>query len=550
MVSTILVSSLSRLSAASGDPSQANESTAPAEQMLRTVGSAIIVGIGYYVGTRIGFAFTPTGQPNSTFWPPNSILLAALLLAPRRAWWLMLLAVLPGHLLAQLQTGVPLWTAVGWFITNTGEALIGAYCITQLAPQKRNLFDSVHGVLIFVLFGVLVAPLATSFLDAAAVVLTHWGRHYWPLGAERFWTNALAELTVVPTIALLISHGVPWCRKAGVARRWEASLLAVGTALVTVAVFCVPLLSATTTPALLYAPLPFLLWATIRFGARGLSLTLLCTVLISIWCTLHVREPFPYTSMPQNILSLQILFCLVAVPLLILSAVIAEAQGTQESLRRMSVSLIEAQEQERRRIARELHDDLGQELALVQANLGGLIQESNESLRPGLNQLSDLLMHVSTAAHEISHGLYPSQLEYVGLAAAVRRLCEDIRHGRHLLIQEAVADLPNRLHPSISLCLYRVAQEALHNIISHSQARNVQVELGADNERILLCIIDDGLGFDLSRIESGLGLPSMRERVRSVGGFIDITSGPKVGTKVTVSVPINKRLGDDIQLVA
>jgi len=462
----------------------------------------------------------------------------------------LLLAVLPAHLFAQLQTGVPLWTAVSWFITNTGEALVGAYCITQLAPQTKNVFDSVRGVLIFVLFGVLVAPLATSFLDAAAVVLTHWGRHYWPLGAERFWTNALAELTVVPVIVTLISHGVSRGRKDGAGRRSEAGLLAVGTLLVTVAVFGVPSLSPATTPALLYAPLPFLLWATIRFGARGLSLSLLCTALISIWCTLHVREPFPYASMPQNILSLQILFCLVAVPLLFLSAVIAEAEGTQESLRRMGVSLIEAQEQERRRIARELHDDLGQELALLQANLDGLIEESNESLRPGLNQLSDLLIHASTAAREISHDLYPSQLQYVGLAAAVRRLCDDVSRGKHFSIQVAVGNLPHRLHPSVSLCLYRVTQEALHNIISHSRARNVKVELGADCKRILLGIIDDGLGFDLSRTGSGLGLPSMRERVRSIGGSIEIRSGSKAGTRVEVTVPINEGRTEDISRVA
>lgn len=550
MVSTSLVSSLLKVSALPKRPSESHESSTSAQQSLKAIGPAVLVGIGYYIGTLIGFAFTPSGQPNSTFWPPNAILLAALLLAPRRIWWLLLLAVLPTHLFAQLQTGVPLWTAVGWFITNTGEALIGAYCVTQLAPRTKNVFHSVRGVLIFVLFGVLVAPLATSFLDAAAVVLTHWGRHYWPLGAERFWTNALAELTVVPTIVLFISHGVPGWWKAGVARRWEAAFLVVGTVFVTVVVFGGPSLSPATTPALLYAPLPFLLWATIRFGSRGLSLSLLCTVLISIWCTLHVREPFPYASMPQNILSLQILFCLVAVPLLFLSAVIAEAEETQMSLRRMSISLIEAQEQERRRLARELHDDLGQELALVEVNLGELIEDSDESLKPSLNQLSDLLIHASTSAREISHGLYPSQLEHVGLAAAVKRLCEDIRQGKHLSIQVAVSNLPSRLPPSDSLCLYRVAQEALHNIISHSQAKNVKVDLSADGERILLQIIDDGLGFDVARIGSGLGLPSMRERVRSVGGCIDITSSPKAGTKVEVTVPIEEARRDDIHQVA
>jgi signal transduction histidine kinase len=535
LVGTSLVSSFSKVSWLLKEQSETTESSGSVFDM-RSVASVMLVGIAYYIGTRIGFAFTPNGQPNSTFWPPNAIFLAALLLARRRKWWMLLLAVLPAHLAAQLQTGVPVWTAVGWFITNTGEALIGAYCITRFAPPRR-VFDSARGVLIFLGFGVLIAPLATSFLDAAAVVLTNWGRYYWPIGAQRFWTNALAELTVVPTIVLFSSNGFSWIRKATIARWWEAGLLTAGMILITIGVFGLPSLSVATTPALLYAPLPFLLWATIRFGSAGLSLSLLCIALISIWCTMHLRQPFPYASIPQNVLSLQILFCAVAVSLLFLSALMAEAQRTQESLRRMGVSLIEAQEQERCRIARELHDDLGQELALVQVTISGLIEDSDESLKPGLTELSASLSHVATAAREISHGLYPSQLEYVGLATAIKRLCDDVRRGKHLSINVTVGILPKRVNPSVSLCLYRVAQEALHNIISHSQAGNVQVELGADNVQILLRIIDDGLGFDVGRVAPGLGLPSMRERVRSVRGSIDITSKSKLGTRVEVTVP-------------
>jgi signal transduction histidine kinase len=510
--------------------------------MLWTVRSALLVGIGYYLGTRIGFALTPSGQPNSTFWPPNAILLASFLLAPRRIWWTFLLAVLPAHMFAQLQVGVPLSTAVGWFITNTSEALIGAFGITRFTQQK-TLLDGVRGVFFFVVFGVLIAPFATSFLDAAAVVITGWGRGYWPLGTERFWTNALAELTIVPTIVVSSSYGVSWIRKATVARCCEAGLLAVGTVLISVLVFGLQPVSLVNTPALLYVPLPLLLWAALRFGLGGLSPSLLGVALISIWYTMHGREPFPYATMPQNILSLQILFCIVAVPLMFLSAVMADARRTQDSLRRMSGSLMEAQEQERCRIARELHDDLGQELALAQIKLDGLIQESDGSVKPGLTDLSDQLLAMSTTAREISHGLYPSQLEYIGLATAVKRLCDEMRRGKHLSIDLAMNDLP-QLHPAISLCVYRVAQETLHNIITHSQAKNVQVELRVDNGQVSLRIVDDGVGFDLHREVAGLGLASMRQRVRSVGGSIKITSSPKAGTRVEAQVPF--RPSDDI----
>src|ERR1700751_15823 len=135
------------------------------KQVVENMQPAVIVGLGYYLGTRVGFALTPNGQPNSVFWPPNAILLAALLLAPRRTWWILVLAIFPAHMFAQLQVGVPVWTAAAWFITNTSEALIGAFFIARFVPPKK-VFDSVRGVFIFVIFGVLIAPFVTSFLDA------------------------------------------------------------------------------------------------------------------------------------------------------------------------------------------------------------------------------------------------------------------------------------------------------------------------------------------------------------------------------------------------
>jgi signal transduction histidine kinase len=262
---------------------------------------------------------------------------------------------------------------------------------------------------------------------------------------------------------------------------------------------------------------------------------------------MHGREPFPYASLPQNILSLQILFCVVAVPLMFLSAVMAETRRTQESLRRVSGSLIEAQEQERHRIACELHDDLGQELALVNVALDRLIEESDASLKPTLTDLSSRVSAICHTTHEISHGLYPTQLEYLGLRRAVRKLCNEVQRGKELSVHLTIGNLPDQLLPSTSLCLYRVAQETLHNIIKHSQAKNVQVELAFDNGQILLRVIDDGVGFDVSHEGAGLGLPSMRQRVRAVAGSIDISSSRRAGgTVIEVRVPFRKHSSDDV----
>ncbi len=548
-MSRMLLFALPTTTTAPVSTSESDESPVLASRILPVVMVALLVGISYYVGTRIGFAWTPAGRPNSTFWPPNAILLAALLLVRRKEWWTLLLAVLAAHMVAQLQTGVPLWTAASWFVTNSSEALVGAYCITQFTDSARRI-DGVRGVLVFVVFGVLFAPLATSFFDAFAVVITGWGRHYWPLSFERFWTNALAELTIVPLIVLCRSNPISWIRRAGVVRVGEAALLAIGTVLVAIVVFGLKAVSPATTPALLYVPLPFLLWAAARFGLGGLSTSLLSLALISTWYTMHGREPFPDASMSQNILSLQILFCVVAVPLMFLSAVMAEERRTQELLRKTSGSLIEAQEQECRRIARELHDDLGQALALTNVTIDGLIQGSGESLKPALTDLSSQISAISNTAREISHGLYPTHLEYLGLGKALKRLCDEFRSGKNIPIHLTMGNLPERLQPSISLSLYRIAQETMHNIITHSQARNVQVELGADDTQILLRIIDDGVGFNTTHETGGLGLESMRQRVRAIGGFIDISSSPNSGTRIEVWVPYREHCSQDVPGVA
>jgi signal transduction histidine kinase len=465
-----LLSSLSKISAARDNSPGIVESSVVAKRILRTVRPALLVAISYYVGTRIGFAWTPIGQPNSTFWPANAIFLSALLLTPPRTWWTLLLAVLPTHMLAQLQAGVPVWTALGWFITNTSEALIGAFCITRFT-HPRNTLDNVRGVFTFVVFGVVLAPLATSFLDAAAVVITGWGRTLWPLGIERFWTNALAELTLVPAIVLWSSNGISWLKKARITQYLEATLLAVGTVLVVVLVFGFQLFSPSTTPALLYLPLPFLLWAAARFGLGGLSLSLLSVALISVRYTMHGREPFPYVSMAENVLSLQILLCVVAVPLMFLSAVMAEARRTQDSLRRISASLIEAQEQERHRIARELHDDIVQRLVLLALDLEGVqldVPDLASELRTRVGMLRNETTHITNDVQLFSHELHSPKLEYLGIVEATKIFCREFSERQKVKIDFQSHAQPTALPTELSLSLFRVLQDALGNATKHS----------------------------------------------------------------------------------
>jgi signal transduction histidine kinase len=492
---------------------------------------ALLVAIGYYAGTKIGFLFTPTQTPTSTFWPPNAILLAAFLLTPVRIWWALLLAVLPAHLLVQLHAGIPVSSMLGWFVGNTGEGLLGAACIRYFEKDERSLFKSAHGITIFLVFGVFAAPVLTSFLDAAVVVQTGLGSDYWIVWTRRLFSNMLANLTVVPTIVLFGLNGASWIRNASLARYIEAGLLSVGIVLGSIFIFSGGQGWVGNTPALLYSLLPFLFWASVRFGIGGLNASLLAIALISIWNVMHGRDPFLPASVEQNVMTLKAYLVTIAMPLMFLSVLIPE-------MRRTGRKLIDAREQERRRIGRELHDDVVQQLVLIGLEVKDLRPDSSWEIR--LDKLYDRVSSVSKATRDLSHDLHPFALRYVGLARALRSLCRQTGEATSITINFAEENGPP-LATDVSLCLYRIAQEALQNVAKHSHAHSASVELRVQNGQALLRIVDDGVGISPERHRiGGMGLAGMRERVMALDGTLKITSAPMMGTTIEGSVPLKK----------
>ena len=501
----------------------------------RQIFIAVLVAAGYYLGTRIGFALTPQGIPISTLWPPNAILLAAFLLTQPRMWWVLLLAVLPAHLLIQLPAGVPLTTACGWFLSNTAEALVGAACVRRF-KKPEELFESISGVLTFLAFAVVFAPLASSFIDAAVVVTTGFGKGYWELWTSRLFSNMLADITIAPTILVLALNGRRYFTQLTRSRIVEAVLLAVGISLVSSVVFGIeiPMI-----PALMYSPLPLLVWIVVRFGARGLYPSLLAMSLIAMWDARLGHDPFVLAPMAESILGLQIFLSTVALPMMLLAAVLAERSTAEESLRQGRARLIDAQEQERRRIARELHDDIGQQLTILELELDQLRRQPSQPLKPHLDKLYFQASATSAATRAISHGLHSSHLDILGLAPAMRNLCRTVEKETSIEIAFAQENIPTRLDPQISLCIYRVTQEALQNIARHSHAHKARVELRGCGDRILLDIADDGVGITGEREHPvALGLASMQERVTLVGGTFKLVSQPMQGTKIEAAIPM------------
>lgn len=503
----------------------------------RTVALAILVALSYGFGSYIGFTLTPSHDPIATFWPPNAIFLAALLLSPKRMWLPFLVAVLPAHILVQLNSGVPLISSFGWYLGNTGEALIGATLVRKFS-KSESLFDSVDGLIAFLVFGVVVAPLVTSFWDAAVVITSGLSRGYWIHWTTRQFSNMLAILTLVPTIAIGWSDLLKWIRKASWTQYAEAGILIIGTVSIGLFVFGAESAPHLTAPALLYLPFPFLLWACLRFGLGGLSASLLAISLTSIWNAMQGRGPFASASMAENILSLQVCLCTIAIPLMLLAAVIQERRLAVEDLRRATARIINEQEQTSQRIARELHDGVGHQLVMVQMELDEIRDHSDPLLKNKLDKLYDGISDAADTAREISYGLHPARLEHLGLAAAVKILGSEISTAKSLHVQFEEGELPEQVPYNVSLCLYRVAQEALQNIAKHSHAHNVSIDLRQEGQKLMLKIADDGVGFTPKRVPLGLGVSNMRERVRSVGGTIEITSVLKGGTRINAAIPL------------
>jgi PAS domain S-box-containing protein len=222
---------------------------------------------------------------------------------------------------------------------------------------------------------------------------------------------------------------------------------------------------------------------------------------------------------------------------------ITERKLAEAALASVSRRLIEAQEQERGRIARELHDDIGQRLAILAIKLAQLQQSPpNSSELPGrVGELRKQTSEIAADIQSLSHELHSSRLQYLGIVAAIKGFCREFGEQQKVEIDVKIHDLPAPLSPDISLCLFRVLQEALHNSTKHSGVRYFEVELWETPDEINLTVGDSGAGFDIdaAKASRGLGLISMAERLKLLKGTLSIESQLQRGTTIHARVPFS-----------
>jgi signal transduction histidine kinase len=206
--------------------------------------------------------------------------------------------------------------------------------------------------------------------------------------------------------------------------------------------------------------------------------------------------------------------------------------------------LITAQEAERSRIARDLHDDVNQQLAGLSIALSNvkrrLHDDGDGTVQDELTRLQQRTIDLADVMRSLSHELHPGVLQHAGLSAALKGHCAEFGRQHAIEVILSAADALNGIPQDVALCLYRVAQEALRNIAAHAGARKAQVTLRSTEDGLELVIADDGQGFNLAEARDlgGLGLISLDERVRLVGGSLTINTEPQRGTEMRVQVPL------------
>jgi PAS domain S-box-containing protein len=219
---------------------------------------------------------------------------------------------------------------------------------------------------------------------------------------------------------------------------------------------------------------------------------------------------------------------------------VSDVKHVQFQLEQLAKRLMEAQEEERKRISRELHDDIGQRVALLAIELDMVRQQlgGESEIRERIEQLQALAGELGTDLHLLSHALHSAKLKHLGLEAALRELCSRMSNNPGLVVELNCENASHPVTEDEALVLYRIAQEALNNVLRHSKATKANISLECTETYAKLVISDNGRGFDLGANSDGIGLVGMRERLRAVGGEFRIFSTAEIGTEIHASVPL------------
>jgi two-component system, LuxR family, sensor kinase FixL len=297
---------------------------------LRTGISVLAAGVAYYVATRTAWVLTFPDSKVSLFFPPHAVLVSILLLVPTRHWWAYVLAAIASHFIATQQAQWPPLYALQCEVFDAVKIVVTAIGIRLFIKSPLHLIglrEAIH----FVLIAVLLIPFGMALWGAAFTVDWHFGTDYWIEWRNLGVSNAVTTIVLVP--AILIGAQLKKDFTASPLRILEACCLLVGIVAVGWLAFDRSPAGPDTSPALLYAPIPLLIWAALRFGLGGMSASVLLITILAIWGTMQGRGPFLAQSAAQNALALQLFILVAATPLLLLAVAIDDEKRSKEALR-------------------------------------------------------------------------------------------------------------------------------------------------------------------------------------------------------------------------
>ena len=522
-------------------------------QATRPLQGPLLVALAYFVGAEAAFYIgTLSDQIFALFWPPNVILFCALLIVPRRNWWLYVAAAFPAHVVAEVSVGMPALQLLVAFVTNCLVVLLNAYAVRRFVGGPPW-FGNWHKALRYIVITAGIGP-AIAALGGAFVPIMGGGAlaDYWMFWSHWYFANALPNLTLGPVFLIWFSDDARQGRHPS-RRHVEAVTLAV---LLLAACLVVSLQSQVENalaPAMLLLPLPLLIWAAVRFGEKGASAAILIVAVIFTWEGLHGVTLFPHPNPERSLMALQLFLTGISIPILLLGALIDELRRTERTTRDVAASVMRAQDEERRRIARDLHDSTGQNLIAATLIAGRIEQALPETARPAFRQLEEMLQASIGEIRTVSYLLHPPLLDEAGLALAVRNFVEGFSERSGIAVDLDLLPHMQRLPADAELALFRVVQEALTNVARHSGSATALIRLArerhAGREAAILTVEDAGRGMpDFGGLRSrtigenlptgsGVGLASMRERLEQLGGRLEIRSA--VGqTVITATVPL------------
>lgn len=502
--------------------------------LLRYVGGVVLLAAAYYLAAKLGQTLHYTASV-AAIWPPVGLGIAALYLWGIR-WW-------PGVLLAEIVVNTelllddgtfPIESLLGQLTGNMAEVIVGALLLRRLIGPNAAIdrVGQVGGMLVALGAATAISATAgTVAMVAGGVVVESDAAEFW----RTWWLGDTSGGLVVLPLMLAWAHD-PFAA-------WRRVRTPEGAAAI-VAVTALSVVAFSTQEAIRYTVFPALIWAALRFGPPGATLSVAITAGVAVGVTANDLGPFSEQPINQRTLSTQLYIWVAALTTLFLSGVVSERERSSRELAEARRTAGARTAEQRQRIARDLHDSVSQALfsAVLHTRTAqkALVQEGGHPsgrVERSLGAIVDLVRSVQSEMRSLIFELHRDPV-HDGLVAALARHASDLRASEGLTIDVQGPGPRLVLSELAETHLFAIGREALANVHKHAGASAAHVQVKAQQDQVVLEIRDNGPGFNPAVGHPGhFGLDSMRSRAAEIGGRLTITSTPGSGTLIRVCVP-------------